>query len=309
MKRVLAIFGPTASGKSGLALALAKNINGVIISADSMQIYRDMNIGTAKPTSAEMQEVPHKMIDICSPSASFSVYDYKIKAEEEISNTLKDGQIPIVVGGTGLYFDALFFNNDFGEMEVNPDIRAKLNDRANAGKGRELLHELAEVDPEAAAPLHEKDIKRIIRGLEVYLSTGKTLSSFKAKSRIASSEFDFIKIFLNYKNRDTLYNRINQRVDIMLEQGLVEETIKLKKMGCFDTQTASQAIGYKELLPFLSGERSFDECVEILKQKSRNYAKRQLTWFRRYEDANVIWMDESEDPLADAQKIYANYLH
>lgn len=308
MKNVLAIFGPTASGKSGLALSLARELNGVIISADSMQIYKGMNVGTAKPTPSEMSEIPHKLIDVCDPSTAFSVYDFKIQAEAAIEETLNGGKLPIVVGGTGLYFDALFFNNDFGEMEIDPAIRAALLKRAENGEGSKLLEELMIFDPETASPLHDKDLKRIVRGLEVYLSTGQTLSSFKAKSRNVSSKFHFTKIFLNYKSREVLYERINQRVDVMLEQGLLEETVRLKNSGCFDSKTASQAIGYKELLPYLNGERELCECIELLKQKSRNYAKRQLTWFKRYEDARIIWMDESSDPIQEAFDIYRTAL-
>ncbi len=300
MKNVIAIFGPTASGKSSLALSIAKKLNGVIVSADSMQIYKEMDIGTAKPTREEMQEVPHRMIDICSPTANFSVYDYKLCAEKEIDAILFENRVPLLVGGTGLYFDALFFNNNFGEMDVDPEIHDILNQRAAAGEGEILLSELLTVDPDTAIHLNAKDLKRIVRALEVYLSTGKTLSEFKAESRIESSKYNFIKLFLNYKSREKLYERINLRVDLMLEEGLLKETENLREKGYFSSKTASQAIGYKELLPFFSGEKDLASCVELLKQKSRNYAKRQLTWFRRYEDAHTIWMDETTEPVEEA---------
>ena len=308
MKRVVSVFGPTASGKSSLALILASKFNGAIVSADSMQIYRKMDIGTAKPSASEMELVPHRMIDVCDPSRPFSVYDYKLQAEKEIESILQSHKVPFVTGGTGLYYDALFFNNDFGDFEVDPDIRAKLNERANNGEGAALLSELMAIDPDTAAPLHEKDLKRIIRGLEVYLSTGQTLSHFRSKSRIASEKFKYLKIFLNYKNRDVLYDRINRRVDLMLEQGLLEETKMLLDAGCFDSPTASQAIGYKELLPYFRGERSLEACVDLLKQKTRNYAKRQLTWFRRYDDAHVIWMDDDPNPVQTAAELCKKYL-
>lgn len=308
MNKVIAVFGPTASGKSSLALSLAEHFGGVIISADSMQLYQEMDVGTAKPTKEEMKRIPHKMIDICAPSKPFSVYDYKKQAEDEIEASLKADFVPIVAGGTGLYFDALFFNNDFGEMEVDPAIRKKLNERANAGEGSVLLAELYAVDPATAAPLHEKDLKRIIRGLEVFYSTGKPLSYYKELSRKGSSRFNYLKLFLNYKDRSVLYDRINRRVDMMLQNGLLEETKELLEMGCFDSPTASQAIGYKELLPYLQGFRSLDECVSLLKQKTRNYAKRQLTWFRRYEDAQIIWMDAGIDPLLQAKQLCEKFL-
>ncbi len=304
MKRVVAIFGPTASGKSSLALEMAKGLNGIIISADSMQIYREMDIGTAKPTIEELKSVPHRMINICSPTQPFSVYDYKKCAEEEIESALAQNFVPIVAGGTGLYFDALFFNNDFGDMEVDPQIRKDLNARAMSGESKKMLEELAAIDPETAAPLHEKDLKRIIRGLEVYLSTGSTLSSFKSQSRTKSGKFEFIKIFLNYRDREALYQKINLRVDQMIDKGLLNETQTLMEKGYFDSPTASQAIGYKELLPYFRGERSLKDCTDILKQKTRNYAKRQLTWFRRYEDALTIWMDENPSPLQAALDFY-----
>lgn len=308
MKRVISVFGPTASGKSSLALRLAKELNGVIISADSMQIYREMNIGTAKPDENELSSVPHRMIDICDPSQPFSVYDYKLMAENEIESVLSQGYIPIVVGGTGLYFDALFYNTDFGEMEIDPKIREDLNARAANGEGAELLDELSTVDPQTAAPLHEKDLKRIIRGLEVFYSTGIPLSVYKEKSRSKNQKFEFLKIFLNYKSRDVLYQRINCRVDQMIELGLEAETRALYDRGCFDSPTASQAIGYKELLPYLKGERSLPECLEVLKQKTRNYAKRQLTWFRRYGDAHTIWMDGDRNPDQTALSLCMNFL-
>lgn len=308
MKRCVAIFGPTASGKSSLALKLAFQTGGEIISADSMQIYREMNIGTAKPSRDEMSLVPHRMIDICSPLDSFSVYDYKKRAELEIRSVLSEGKVPLITGGTGLYFDSLFFNTDFGKMETDPKIRESLEKRVSEGEAALLLEKLRDIDPEAAAPLHEKDVKRIIRALEVFLSTGKTLTEFKKSSRGNKSEFSYLKIFLNYSDRTVLYDRINKRVDQMVDEGLVEEARRLLTLGYFSGATAPQAIGYKELLPYLSGEKSLKECVENLKQKTRNYAKRQLTWFRRYEDAHLIWMDTDPDPYRSALALIEKYL-
>ncbi len=306
--RCVCVFGPTASGKSSLALALAKKFNGVIISADSMQIYKKMDIGTAKPTAAELQEVPHKMIGFLNPSEHFSVYDYKKIAESAILETISAGKLPIIVGGTGLYIDALFHNTDFGEFEIPNEITNQLFDRYQKEGGEILLKELFEIDPETAAPLHTRDVKRIVRAYSVYLATGKTLSQFKKESHRVKSSFQFCKISLVFHERKNLYDRINMRVDEMISSGLIEETRRLYEAGVFDSPTAAQAIGYKELLPHILFETSLEDCISLLKQKTRNYAKRQLTWFRRYDDANLIYMDGSDNPIDRANDIIEAFL-
>ncbi len=308
MKRCIAIFGPTASGKSSLALRLAGELDGVIISVDSMQIYRGMDIGTAKPSAEEMRKIPHKMINICEPNERFSVYDFKKRAEEEIGKVLGNRKIPILVGGTGLYFDALFSNTDFGTFDVNPKIREKLEQQLAEQGGCAVLEQLKSIDPDAAKPLHEKDHKRILRALEVYYTTGKTLTQFKSESHRNKSELDFLKISLIFHQRDNLYKRINDRVDLMVKGGLVEEAKQIYESNLLSFQTASQAIGYKELIPYFTNERSLEECIEILKQKTRNYAKRQITWFRRYEDAHKLFMDGHSDPYSDALTISKHFL-
>jgi len=308
MKRCIAIFGPTASGKSSLALQLAKRYDGVIISADSMHIYRNMNIGTAKPTAEEMREVPHKLIDICDANEPFSVWNYKCCAEEAIETALSQNKLPIIVGGTGLYFDSLFNNTDFGDFEILPEIRENLQKRSALGENKILLEELRSIDPECAAPLHENDSKRIIRGLEVYLSTGRTLTDFKQKSHENASKFTFCKFNLVYQNRQNLYHRINLRVDQMIQDGLIDETKNLLQCHCFDSGTAKQAIGYKEILPYLLNQRDLESCIDLLKQKTRNYAKRQITWFRRYSDAHQICMDENPTPLETVNSITNTFL-
>lgn len=298
MKKCIAIFGPTASGKSSLALHLAKEMNSVVISVDSMQIYRGMDIGTAKPSIDEMTAIPHKLINICDPSESFSVYEFKKKAEEEIRIALSAGKMPILVGGTGLYFDALFNNTDFGEFEVSQEIRSALKLRLENEGSKELLRVLQKVDPKSAEGLHEKDCKRIIRALEVYYSTGTTLSQYKENSHRTESEFSFLKLYLVFQSRQNLYRRINERVDIMVKNGLVQEARQMYDECILEGKTASQAIGYKELVPYFSGEKPLDDCIDTLKQKTRNYAKRQITWFRRYDDAFRIVMDGEDDPFA-----------
>lgn len=307
MKPCVCVFGPTASGKSSMGLRLAKELNGVIISADSMQIYREMDIGTAKPTLAEQAKIPHRLIDICHPKDSFSVYDFKALAECEIRKAFAQGLTPIVLGGTGLYLDALFFNTDFGDFEIDPNVRLHFKERSERGENALLLEELKAIDPECAERLHEKDSKRIIRALEVYHSTGKTLSEYKKESQKIKSEFSFIKLNLIYRDRQNLYDRINARVDQMVNEGLIEETEALLKNGYLTGTTASQAIGYKELLPYLEGKSTLEDCINLLKQKTRNYAKRQMTWFRRYGDAHSIVMDGDDDPFEVALKIINSY--
>ncbi len=308
MNRCIAIFGPTASGKSSLALRLAKEIDSVIISVDSMQIYKGMNIGTAKPNEMEQAIVPHKMIDICSPDENFSVYDFKRIAENEMHSALCCGKTPILVGGTGLYFDAIFNNTDFGEFEIDPEVRIALLQKLNENGGEALLDELKRIDPVAAVPLHAKDHKRILRALEVFYSTKKTLTQIKKESHRIKSSFEFLKFHLVFENRENLYNRINARVDQMVNDGLVDEARQVYEDNLFRNKTASQAIGYKELIPYFSNGKSLDLCLDTLKQKTRNYAKRQITWFRRYSDANEIFMDTDTDPFLTLSEMVRKFL-
>lgn len=289
------IFGPTASGKSSLALRLAREIGGTIISADSMQLYRGMDVGTAKPTPSEQKEIKHSLIDILDPSEAYSVYDYQSAAEREIKDAWKNGLPPIVVGGTGLYIDALLFHTDFGEMKIDDTIRINLEKRACNGETEELLKELSLVDPITAAPLHAKDAKRIVRALSVYYSTGKTLSSFKERSHENAGDIDYLSFYLCFEDRQALYDRIDDRVDNMLQAGLIEEAKRLYENGVFSRKTASQAIGYKELIPYFTGEKTLSECIDLIKQKTRNYAKRQITWFKRYDFAVPLRMDGASE--------------
>ena len=295
------IVGPTASGKTSLSIELAKKLNGEIVSADSMQIYKKMDIATAKPTDDEMQGIPHHLIDFLEPGEEFSVALYKEKAIAAIEDILSRGRLPVVVGGTGLYVDTLIKNTEFLDYEKS-DIRQKLEKRNEEEGTRKLLDELAEIDSVAASKLHLNDVKRIIRALEVYYSTGKTISEQCELSHINESPYDWCLICLDATDRQVLYDRINLRVDIMLDMGLIKEA---KAFYCSDiSSTAKQAIGYKELKPYLDGLVTLDQATEKLKMETRRYAKRQLTWFRRYENINWLYIDTltKEELLSAALK-------
>lgn len=305
MNKVLIIAGPTAVGKTSTSIEIAKRLDGEIISADSMQIYKGLDIGTAKPTESEMCGIRHHMIDICQPSESFSVAQYVSLAREIIRDIILRGKTPIIVGGTGLYIDSLIDNNDFGEVSIDMKIREELTKKAEIFGAAALLDELLKVDYEYAKNLHVNNVKRIIHSLEIYYSTGFTQTELIAKSRNKPSEYKYLYCFLNCSSRDVLYNRIDQRVDKMLEDGLLDEAKRVINSPWYQGSTASQAIGYKELAPYFSGDGELEECVEILKRHSRNYAKRQLTWFRRREDAKEYYVDLTEN---FAENIIRDYL-
>lgn len=303
---VAVVVGPTASGKTSLSIELAKMLDGEIVSADSMQIYRDMDIATAKPTTEEMQGIRHHLIGFLDMGECFSVAAYKEMALEAISDILERGKLPIVVGGTGLYIDTLIKNTEFFDYEKS-DIREKLEKRAENEGVEALYSELATVDNEAAAKLHINDTKRIIRALEVYYSTGKTITEQCELSHRNESEFDFCVIGLTSEDRQYLYERINKRVDIMVEDGLVEEARHF-----FNSEyslTAKQAIGYKELKPYFDGYISLSEALEKLKIETRRYAKRQLTWFRKNEKIHWLKIDNlsESERLTQAVSIINSY--
>lgn len=280
MKKVIVVAGPTASGKTSLAIALAKALDGEVVSADSMQIYKHMNIGTAKPTDGEMEGIPHHLLDFVSPLEAFDVVQYQKMALDCIADILARGKQPIVCGGTGLYINSLIYNLSYGETEADPVFREKMAEEA-ALHGNEALHaRLREVDPKAAEAIHPNNVKRVIRALEVYETTGKRFSEQLEASRQTTAPYDYVCIGLNLP-REYLYARIDKRVDLMLEAGLLEETKDLWERGLLEGPTASMGICYKELLPYLQGESTLDACAEKLKQGTRNYAKRQMTWFRR----------------------------
>ena len=291
--KILAIVGSTASGKSALAMALAERLGGEIISCDSMQIYRRMDIGTAKPTVSERAEVRHHMIDIVEPTEPFTCADYVTAASRAIEDCTSRGRLPIVCGGTGLYLDALLRGSDFAEGGADEDLRRELAEFA-AREGNEALHaELRRIDPESAEAIHPNNVKRVIRAIEIYRTTGVTKTELDRQSREGGERYDATVIGLRYLDRTRLYERIDRRVDMMLDEGLLTETKSLCDEGVFAiNQTAAQAIGYKELLGYLAGEESLAEAVETLKMATRRYAKRQMTWFsaKHY----VHWLDADE---------------
>ena len=289
--KVIVICGPTASGKTALSIELAKKINGEIISCDSMQIYKDMNIGTAKPTLEEMQGIKHYLIDFISPDERYSVADYKKDAKIAIKEILNKGKTPIIVGGTGLYIDSLIYEIEYSDIEFDEQYRKELEEIAKKD-GLETLYKMAkEIDEEAVKKISINDKKRIMRILEIYHSTGKNKTEQEIESRKKDVEYDYKVFALNWE-REKLYDRINKRVDIMIEQGLIEEVKEIqKKYNQFPT--AMQGLGYKEVVDYLNGIYSKEEMIEKIKMETRRYAKRQLTWFRK--NKQTIWLNGEDD--------------
>ena len=285
--KVIVICGPTASGKTALSIALAKKINGEIVSCDSMQIYKDMDIGTAKPTIEEMQGIKHYLIGYVSPEQRYSVADYKKDAKKAIKEILEKGKIPIVVGGTGLYIDSLIYEIEYQDIKLDEKYRKQLEDEVKE-KGLEELYKKAKIiDEKAMEKISPTDKKRILRVLEIYHATGKTKTEQEIESRKKEVEYDYKVYALNW-DRQKLYDRINKRVDIMIEQGLIQEVKQiLEKYSTFPT--AMQGLGYKEVVDYLKGIYTKEEMVEKIKMETRRYAKRQLTWFRK--NKQTIWLN------------------
>ncbi len=288
-KRPLVIItGPTASGKTALSIELAKQIGGEIISADSMQVYRHMDIGSAKVTKEEMDGVPHHLIDVLEPSEEFNVVRFQEMARKAMEEIYERGKIPIIAGGTGFYIQALLYDIDFTETDENNSIREELEQKART-EGASALHAmLKEIDPESAEAIHENNVKRVIRAIEFYRQTGKKISDHNRQEREKSSPYQFLYYVIDLP-RELLYSRIEQRVDQMIEQGLVEEVKALQAMGCTRDMVSMQGLGYKEILDYLNGQLTLDEAVYVLKRDTRHFAKRQLTWFRRERD--VRWLE------------------
>lgn len=305
--KLVVITGPTASGKTALGVALARRLGGEVVSADSMQIYRGMDIGTAKPTPEEMQGVPHHMIDIADPAENYSVSRYAKEASACVDDILARGKLPIVVGGTGLYIDSLIAGRTFADGTADTALRQELSERYDEIGGEGLLGELRKVDPERAAKLHPADKKRIVRAMEVYILTGRTITQHDAETRAVPPRYDAAKIALDFAARQDLYDRIDRRVDIMVQQGLFDEVRALLAAGVPADCTAMQAIGYKELVRALDAGGDLAPAVEEIKRRSRQYAKRQLTWFRRKEDTEWILLDKMQD-FSSVVQISTDYL-
>lgn len=288
MEKVIVIAGPTASGKTSLSIELAKKIDGEIISADSMQIYKDMDIGTAKVTKEEMEGIKHYLVDFLEPTKRYTVSDFKRDSISAIKEILSKGKTPIVVGGTGLYINSLIYGIDYQDMDFDLNYRNEIMNKAKTEEGlKELYDEAVKIDKTAMEKISPNDKKRICRVLEIYKATGKTKTEMEVLSRKNKPEYNFLKFAIDMK-RDVLYERINKRVDIMIESGLVDEVKNiLNKYNEFPT--AMQALGYKEVKEYLDGKINYEEMIEKIKQESRRYAKRQLTWFRKNND--YIWLD------------------
>ena len=289
--KVIVICGPTASGKTALSIELAKKIKGEIVSADSMQIYKDMDIGTAKPTKQEMGEIKHYLLDFVSPEDRYSVAQYKQDAKKAIKEIINKGKTPIIVGGTGLYVDSLIYEIEYNDIKLDEEYRKKLEKIAEEQGLEELYKKAVEIDPEAMKKISQNDKKRIMRVLEIYHSTGKTKTEQEKESRKNPVEYDYRVFAINW-DRELLYQRINKRVDIMVEQGLIEEVKEiLNKYDKFPT--AMQGLGYKEVVDYLNGIYTKEEMIEKIKLETRRYAKRQLTWFRK--NKQTIWLDGTND--------------
>ncbi|MEY8316607.1 tRNA (adenosine(37)-N6)-dimethylallyltransferase MiaA [Oscillospiraceae bacterium 50-58] len=288
--KILVITGPTASGKTALAVELAKQYNGEVVSADSMQIYRRMDIGTAKPTPDEMQGIPHHMIDVADPEEDFSVARYVDMAAAAVDGVLARGRLPILAGGTGLYIDSLLSGRTFAAFDGASPLRAELEGRYAREGGQALLDELARADPESAARLHPNDGKRIVRALEVWLTTGKTITRHNEETKALPLRYRALTLNLDFERREDMWERIDRRVDRMMEAGLTEEVRALLRSGVPSGCTAMQAIGYKEMAAAIRGDGDIAAAAAQIKLRSRQYAKRQRTWFRRNsETKKLLW--------------------
>ena len=289
--RVVAVGGPTASGKTALSVALAKAFDGEIINADSMQIYKNLDVGTAKPTTQEQQGIPHHLLGFLPPETPFSVADFTAAADPLVREISAHGKLPLVVGGTGLYITSLLNGVTFAPEKLDPTIRARLQAQAEAEGSAALYAQLQAVDPDYAAQVHPNNLPRVIRALELFEATGRKMSEERVNARAAEPPYRALCLCLTCRDRAALYDRIGRRVDLMMENGVLDEARQVYDHRD-SYRTAAQAIGYKEFFPYFEGTASLDDCTERLKQATRNYAKRQLTWFRRQNDAVWLYLDE-----------------
>ena len=305
--RGVAVGGPTASGKTALSVALARAFDGEIINADSMQIYKNLDVGTAKPSAEERQGIPHYLLDFLSPETPYSVADFTAAADPLIRDITARGRLPLVVGGTGLYITSLLSGMAFAPEKTDPAIRARLQAWADTEGGAALYAELQRIDPDYAAQVHPNNLPRVIRALELFEATGRRMSDQRREARPAEAPYHALCLCLTCRDRAVLYSRIDRRVDEMVENGVLDEARQV-----YDHRdayrTAAQAIGYKEFFPYFEGTANLTECTERLKQATRNYAKRQLTWFRRQNDAAWLYLDE-EDVTERACTLVRAFLH
>ncbi len=295
MCKMVAVVGPTASGKSALAVDIAKKFGGEVVSCDSMQIYKRMNIGTAKPTKEEMDGVCHHLIDFLEPGIGYSVSDYVEDAARVVKELESREILPVFCGGTGLYITSFLSGIEFDSFENDSEVHKRVTEFLEQNGSEALYNRLCEIDRESAEAIDKNNVKRVLRAVEVYETTGVCASEWNRRSKENAKPKDCLVIGLDFEDRQKLYDRIDKRVDIMLESGLLSEAKSLYDEGVLDTKTASQAIAYKEFLPYFRGEMTLEECIEILKRNSRRYAKRQLTWFKRNTDIKWIYRDSLTD--------------
>lgn len=295
MSKIIVVAGPTAVGKTEYAIKIAKDFNGEIVSCDSMQLYKYMDIGSAKPTAEEQSQVKHYLVDEIDPKEEFSVAIYQKLAKKAIKEITDKGKVPVIAGGTGLYLNSILYNMDFGNTDSNKELREEYEKIAKE-KGPDKLYEiLLELDPKAAERIHKNNVKRVIRAIEAIKTSGKALNDFKTDITL-NKEFDPVMVCLN-RDRTELYERINKRVDILVDMGLLEEVKGLMDMGFTADDIAMKGIGYKEIIGYFKGQYDLNEAIELVKRNTRRYAKRQITWFKRYE--NMQWFNLSTDSLED----------
>lgn len=302
-KKVVILVGPTAVGKTNISIDIAKAIDGEIVSCDSMQIYKHFDIGSAKPTKEEMAGIPHYLIDEIDPFTNFSVSDYQKSAKSYIQTIFDKGKVPIVTGGTGLYVNALMYDMDFSNSASDPDYRKHLEELAEIHGNRYIHDMLKDVDQKSYKKIHFNNLRKVIRALEVYHVTGQTIDDFSS-DLTKTTDYEYILIGLT-RHRKRLYVRINKRVDMMMEMGLIDEVKSLKDLGLNASNTSMQGIGYKEVIPYLDGLYDKETMISLIKQNSRRYAKRQMTWFRRYDD--IHWFDY--DTYSDYESMKEAIIH